>query len=358
LQEPAKTYTATFKGTAMDESSFAAQEAGRAHCKHTEFDVPMAGVPALLPRLVKAYGEPFGDYSAIPTFSLFEGLKPHVKVVLTGDGGDEVFCGYKDAQLFRWREALGVCRGASDAVKRETLESLIYSRLRKVRELGYLLMSLRRNGAEAFQSLYRDGWTLFWRSRWMRPEAWRATGADALEQADARSFHEAGRTDIERFLNRYLERLIQDFLVKVDRASMAHSIEVRCPMLDVDIFERASGLPEAVLFHKGEQKGILKELLARRMGRQFAGRTKMGFTPPLEDWFRREETCQWLERVLTDNESLAYYLFPPDKIRQLITLHRQGHNHVGRLWNLLFLNAWQRHYWGTSANPASRSETD
>ena len=358
LPEPARTYTATFKGTAMDESSFAAQVALRARSQHTEFDVSMADVPALLPRLVEAYGEPFGDYSAIPTYCLFEGLKPFVKVVLTGDGGDEIFCGYKDVQLFWWRRVLGLCCGASEVVNRETLESLLYSRMRKVRELGYLLMALRRDGAATFQSLYSSGWTSYWRSRWMRPEAWRDTGEDAVEHADARLFHEAGRTDLERFLNRYLERLTQGFLVKIDRAAMAHSIEARCPLLDVDIFELASGLPGAVLFHKGEQKGILKELLARRMGRQFAGRTKMGFMPPLEDWFRQEETCRWLEKLLTDKASLAYYLFPPEKIRQLITLHRQGQNHVDRLWNLLFLNEWQRHYWGKSPNPVHHSEID
>ena len=102
-----------------------------------------------------------------------------------------------------------------------------------------------------------------------------------------------------------LERLTQGILVKIDRASMAHSIEARCPFLDVDLFEWASGLSSRSLLRMGQPKSILKDLLDDRMNSHFARRTKMGFTPPLGSWFRGEETSRWLEQRLTRKDSLV-----------------------------------------------------
>ena len=182
LNSQVQTFTATFRGTSFDEARYASKVALRAGSKHTEVDVPMDGVPSKLSRLVETFGEPFGDMSAIPTFSLFQGIKPYVKVVLTGDGGDETFAGYKDVKVFLIRSALSRYLGASDILGMGFLEALTKSHWRKGREFGYGLIALRRDGGEVFNSLHREGWTRSWRRQFMRPESWRWPGGEVTSR--------------------------------------------------------------------------------------------------------------------------------------------------------------------------------
>ncbi len=340
LQSQLRTFTATFTGNRLDESRFALQVASSVRSKHLEVEIKRASLSALLSRLVQVYGEPFGDFSAIPTLSIFEAVKPHVTVALTGDGGDELFAGYKDTKLFLFRATFLPFLGFLGKLGSETLSRLIYHPQRKLRELGYAMIAMGSDSPAVFYSLHRDGWTLPWRKRLMRSEAWRYTGEDTVEREEAVRFMEMGRTDLERYLNLRFERLSQAFLTKIDRASMAHSVEARCPLLDVDLFEWVSGLSEKVLLPRGQPKGLLKGLLASQMGRHFANRPKMGFTPPLCDWLRQRESSLWLEERLIGKQSFAVSLFPPESIRRLIDLHRDGQDHAGRLWNLLFLAEW------------------
>jgi len=150
----------------------------------------------------------------------------------------------------------------------------------------------------------------------------------------------AGKTDMERYLNLKLERLTELFLVKIDRASMAHSIEVRCPMLDIDLFDFTSKLPAKILFHDNTRKNIPKEIMAQKMGKRFAFRKKMGFTPPLISWFKDKKNIEWMEGKLLDPQGIIYELFEPEGIKRMIDSHRKGYNHTTRLWNLLFLEEW------------------
>lgn len=343
-QSQIQTFNASFKGTSYDESRYAREVSLHADTNHTDIDVAMDNIPELISRIVKAYGEPFGDLSAIPTFCLFEGLKPYVKVALTGDGGDEVFAGYEDAKLFLLRSALSPILGITGFLGKRIPYYLIQSQSKKCRRLGFALITLGASGSDVFNSLRTEGWTSMWRKQLMRQEAWRLTGEDELENEDAGNFRLSGHNDLEMYLNITLERLIQSFLVKIDRASMAHSIEARCPLLDVKLFEWARTLPKPILFKNGVPKSILKELLDIRMGTSFSKRTKMGFTPPIGEWFRRDENIHWLERRLIGKDSFVLTLFEPTGIRRLISLHRKGQDHTGRLWRLLFLNEWHSHF--------------
>ena len=341
-----QSFTAAFPGSSRDETPFAAQVAGRARTRQQVFPVPMASVPELLPRLVEAYGEPFGDYSAIPTYCLFKALRPYTTVVLTGDGGDEVLGGYKDTTLFWWRERLRPFWGLGDRLEGTFPLDLLYHPRKWRRLLGYGLQALKRLGAGAYLALWSHGWSSFWRRACLRPEVWRHLGEDRPEQEETRQFLEAGAQDLERFLNRYLERLTQDFLVKVDRAAMAHGVEARCPFLDIDLFDQVKGLSPHLLLKGGEPKSLAKDLLAGTMGSAFARRPKAGFTPPLDEWLRRGDTGTWLENILIHPESLVCQLFQPEKLRDLIHRHQQGENHTSRLWHLLFLEAWHRRFYG------------
>ncbi|HAM56712.1 MAG TPA: hypothetical protein DCQ64_15475, partial [Candidatus Rokubacteria bacterium] len=169
---PVRTFVATFEETAFDEARYAREVSARAGSVHEEIAVTLDDPAVALARLVRAYGEPFGDDSAIPTLALFAGLKPHVRVALTGDGGDEVFAGYKDVRVFLLRARLRGLLGTGDLVPSFLVGRLVHHRHRRLRELGYGALALGTSGAELFSSLLRDGWTRRWREATMRAEAW------------------------------------------------------------------------------------------------------------------------------------------------------------------------------------------
>lgn len=178
----------------------------------------MADLPETLDSLIDAFGEPFGDPSAIPSYWVFNALKDNVTVALTGDGGDEVFAGYKGVKLFYLRNLLSAFSGATDFLPLANMLTLIHNRRRRVREAGYILAALRKNASDAYYLLHQSGWTEPWRKRMMRPEMWRATGESIIDQNDRAAFEAAGKGELERYLNMMLERLAQYFLVKIDRA--------------------------------------------------------------------------------------------------------------------------------------------
>ncbi len=346
-QAPIRTFTASFGAAGFDETPYADRIARKVRAIHNVTGVQMEDVPAILPRLVEAYGEPFGDDSALPCYSIFGAIKPHVKVLLTGDGGDEAFGGYKDARLFMLRSKLSKLVGLGDWIHDGILESLLGSDSSLVRKLGYGGVALQNDGARAFCSLIRGGWTLEYRRRFFRREIWKRTGEGEVEKEVRRRFSSSGGSDLERYLNMTLERLTQCYLVKIDRASMAHSLEARSPFLDGDLLNKATGSSPDLLFRDGENKPVLKDLLARRIGKDFSRRPKMGFSPPLGQWLREPQSTAWVEGRLTGRDSLAYQLVEPSRIRSLLQLHRRGEEHTGRLWKLLFLNEWFARFYGS-----------
>lgn len=112
-------------------------------------------------------------------------------------------------------------------------------------------------------------------------------------------------------------------------------------MLDIDLISLTQNLSPQELVRGGEEKGLLKEILSKRMGKKFSYRRKMGFTPPLDAWLQDRKTRRWLEDKLTDPESLCYAVFEPEKIRNLLG-SSGGADHSGRIWKLIFLNEWHR----------------
>lgn len=343
---PIRTFTASFSEREF-ETHHARLIVRRAASLHREIAVSMDAPAATLARLARVYGEPFGDDSAIPTLALFDGLKPNVKVALTGDGGDEVFANYKDVRAFLARRSLRWLVGAGDLAPFRGIDRLIQDRRRWLRQLGYGIAAVRSSGAELYYALHRGGWLETWRRSAMRPEAWRATGQAGPEIELREQFAAGGASDLERYLNLSFERLTQGFLVKIDRAAMENSIAARSPLLDVDLFQWVSGLPLAVLLHEARPKALLKDLLDERVGAPVSRRSKMGFTPPLSSWLRRPATVAWVKEKLGDRESLAYRLFEPSGLGRLIRRHAEGADHTGRLWKLLVLNEW--HAWAYGA---------
>ncbi|MCK5019381.1 MAG: asparagine synthase (glutamine-hydrolyzing), partial [Candidatus Peribacteraceae bacterium] len=292
--EPVSAFTISFKENEFDELPYAEKVANNPNINHMIRNVSDTNLISFLPKLVEAYGEPFGDYSAIPTYQVFKAIKQSLKVVLTGDGGDEVFGGYRGADMYLLREKIQPFAKFFSFLFYGWPDVSLSSKHRLIRQLSHACVAMRFNGADAFYSLYRDSWTKSWRRRLMRKEGWIRCGEDMVERDFRKKYEATGKTDMERYLNLTFERLTELFLVKVDRASMAHSIEVRCPMLDVDLFDFTSKLPAKILFHNNTKKSIPKEILAQKMGKRLAFRKKMGFTPPLNLWLRDKKNIEWM----------------------------------------------------------------
>lgn len=339
--KPINAFTISFYEKEFDESFYAKQVAEDFKNINLKINsVSNVNLISLLPRLVQVYGEPFGDYSCIPTYQIFKVVKRSLKTVLTGDGGDEVFGGYTGTDMYLLREIFQPFLKYFSFFFYGWPKILLNSKYRSMRQLAHASLAMHFTGVDAFYSLYRDSWTKELRRRFMRKKSWEKTGKDKVEESLMSKYINAGKNDTERYLNLGLERLTELFLVKTDRASMAHSVEARCPMLDIDLFNFVSKLPEKILFHDRVRKSIPKAILSQKIREDIVYRRKMGFTPPLSSWLKDKKVSQWMENKLLNPNGIIYELFEPKGIKYIIKEHLKGYNHTGRLWKLLFLEEW------------------
>jgi asparagine synthase (glutamine-hydrolysing) len=306
--------------------------------------------PALydvLDTVVGAFDEPFADPSAIPTYYVAQAAKRHVTVALTGDGGDEAFGGY-DLRYFphRIEEQIRAC--LPGAVGRRALQRIgahwpSHPMLPRATRLGNLMLNLGGDPADAY---YRDlcftkptlVHRLLGRTPTRRPydgpiydaitERYRrCPSKDAVQRAQYADLH---------------VYLPNDVLVKVDRMSMLHGLEVRCPMLDRRILELAFRIPAQRKTKWPHGKRLLRAIAARRVSAACAARPKRGFDAPLQRWTKSDYSTQ-LERDLLGSTSTVRTLLDPTVIRDLFTEHRSGlRDHSHALWSMWMLEWWYR----------------
>jgi asparagine synthase (glutamine-hydrolysing) len=294
---------------------------------------------SLAPKLVRHFGEPFGDTSAIPTFLVSEFAVQHVKVALSGDGGDELFAGYESfAAMDRLRRYDRVPQSVRRLMARAA-ELLPYSAYGK----NYLRMISRPSALERYfeynyapyfmrQRLLQPEWMLPADSAFLTrmfagclPACLPGAGSDILTQA---MYFEA------------TANLTGDMLVKVDRMSMANSLEVRSPLLDHQLAEFAATLPHAWKMRGGRGKRILIDAIGDRLPPELLHRGKMGFGVPLADWFRGPlRSMLWGN--LTSTRFLDRGLVSPGFVRTLLEEHdSRRRNNETWLWSLLVLDLW------------------
>ncbi|MFL5538990.1 MAG: asparagine synthase (glutamine-hydrolyzing) [Longimicrobiaceae bacterium] len=330
---PVKTFTVTFPGHgAFDEAPFARLVAEHHGTEHTELPVEPATVE-LLPELARQYDEPLADSSMVPTALVSRLVRRHCTVALGGDGGDELFGGYPH---YNW-----IIR--QQAVRRVTP--------RPVRSLvgaaaGALPVGVRgRNHLVAFASdarasvaavnLYFDAPT---RRALVGGEA---AGLPAPE-GWKRGLCDHGRTPLQMATAAdFLGYLPDDILVKVDRASMLTSLEVRAPFLDRRVMELAFGrLPDALRATARERKVLPRMLGAKLLPPALDLRRKQGLSIPLSAWFRGSWGA-YMESVLLDGEQR---LFGHGAVRALVAAQRGGLNNTHRLFALTLFELWRREY--------------
>jgi asparagine synthase (glutamine-hydrolysing) len=337
---PVKTFSIGFDDPAFDELDYARVVARHFHTDHHELVVKPDGV-AVLDELIRHFDEPFADSSAIPTWYVSELAKRHVTVVLSGDGGDELFGGY-DRYLPHPRVAAfdrysppGIRRAAAVAADRLPHGARGKNFLRHVGrdERGRYLDSIRFFAADEKQALLDP--EIFRRLERLDPEARAAARFDRY--ADLPWPSQMMRFDAETYLP-------EDVLAKVDRMSMAHSIESRVPLLDNEVIRYASALPASFKIKDGRRKHILKEVASTVLPRDIVDRPKQGFAVPLAHWFRGDLRTLFADSLLSP-DSLQRQYFRPSFVRRLVNEHLTGaRDHTLRLWQLVVFDHWHRAY--------------
>jgi asparagine synthase (glutamine-hydrolysing) len=338
---PVKTFSIGFENEDFNELQYARIVSQRFGTDHHEM-VVKPNLWETLQKLTCMMEEPFGDSSMVPTYHVSAMARKHVTVALAGDGGDELFAGYH-------RYAVNLRRQRFDHIPAWVGQGYrhVYhhlpSRLRG-RQLSWNL-SLRS------RDRYLDGVSFLptQRERALFSKDFLALASrlpDPLQQF--REYYDRGpaKDPLSRLL--YLDTktyLTGDVLAKVDRMSMAASLEVRAPILDHEFVEWVTGLSAKWKYHDGTGKYILKKL-AERLGipRELLDRRKQGFALPLVHWMRQDIKDE-LHEILLDPGSLQRGYFDPEGVRTIVEEHVSGaRDHAGVLWQLLVFELWQRNF--------------
>ncbi|MBP1202274.1 asparagine synthase (glutamine-hydrolyzing) [Duganella sp. 1411] len=343
--QPVNTCTIGFQDPAFDESDYAAQVAVRHGTDHYTGNVGTDDY-ALLDTLAGLYDEPFADSSAIPTYRVCQLARQRVTVALSGDGGDENLAGYR-----RYRYAMNEhrVRGRIPAGLRKPVFGLLGRWYPKADWAPRVFRA-----KTTFEALSRDLVEGYFHGVTLMSDAMRAqlfsdrfkTGLQGYRAIEVMRGHaDAAPTDDPLSLLQYLDLktyLPGDILTKVDRASMAHALEVRVPLLDHQLVEWISGLPPSLKLQGGEGKYIFKKSLEAHLPHDILYRKKMGFSVPLAAWFRgplkQRVHDALLGPLLSDSG-----MFNADYLRHLHEHHQAGlRDYSAPIWSLLMFEAFLR----------------
>ena len=332
-----RTFTVGFSGTGEDESVHAAAVARHLQTDHTQMDLTPEDALRLVPELHRWWDEPFADPSQLPTLLLCEQARRHVTVALSGDGGDEIFGGYRrytaGASAARWLLPLPVAVRRAGASLLEAVPPPVWERFGpatagRVHKLAGTMGA--RTASDLYVSLvsaWDDAEALvvdFDGHRWQGPPPldWNPGVVDSMMAWDTMS------------------TLPDEMLVKVDRASMAVALEVRPPLLSHLVVEASWALPPALRVSGQTGKVVLRRLLSRYLPRELFERPKTGFDPPLAEWLRGPLRA-WAEDLLSSERLRSQGLIHPAPIRsrwQELLSGKAGREYS--LWSVLMFQSW------------------
>jgi asparagine synthase (glutamine-hydrolysing) len=327
------TFNIGFKHSKFDESPFSSEASRRYRTNHHVELLEPSEMLDLLPIIERQYDEPFADASAIPTLMVSRMARRHVTVALSGDGGDELLCGYSYYALLhrmgRWlrplpRAARGVLSRSlrrlwPQSVRGYGLLNLLdvddHARFMRYWSDDFFTGAPGTSGAPAPGEILREHWSRI-------PGA----GVERMAAVDSRFY------------------IPEDLMVKVDRASMAVSLEARAPLLDHVLFDAAARIPLGLRFDGRLGKLPFRTSLTADLGAAFVNRPKQGFAVPLGAWFRGPLREQ-LHATLLDPDGIVADILPRQKAQTLIDMHLQGsRDQSHRLWRLFVLQRWYSVY--------------
>lgn len=333
--EPVKTFSIGFEEPDFNELPMAALVARRYHTEHHEIMVRPNSVE-LVSKLVRHFDEPFADSSAIPTYLVSEFAAQHVKVVLTGDGGDELFAGYQsfiDIERLRRADRLPLPARSLLSFAAELLPYRAYGK-------NFLRMISRPTALDRY---FEHKSPHFLLESLLKPDWLPSADAAYLGRTMAHCLLPDDADVLTQAL--YFEasaQLAGDMLVKVDRTSMANSLEVRCPMLDDKLAALAAEIPHGWKLRNGRGKDVFVRALGDRLPSELLGQPKRGFGVPLAHWFRGS-LRSFLWDHLTSPSFLNRDIVSPAFVHYLLAEHDRGRrDNYHHLWKLLMLELWFR----------------
>lgn len=342
---PVKTFSIGFTDDSFNELEHARRIAEQFGTDHHEFVVRPDAI-AVVPKMVRHYGEPFADSSAIPCFYLSEMTRRHVTVALNGDGGDEAFGGYTRYVANRVASRLDrvpmSIRRAAAARAGQSGDGKLTSLANKSRRL---LHGLALDPPARYAS-YMAWLGATQRSELYQPDFARLVDASVAPEIIAGPWREASGSDIvdvmlEVDTSTYLPG---DLIPKIDISTMAYALEARSPFLDHQMLEFAASIPAHLKVHGREKKWILREALRRWLPGEILDRPKQGFSVPVGSWMRNE-LRDVVRDVLLDPGAIGRGYFKQETVQSIIDRHAAGADQQTKpLWALLMLELWHREF--------------
>ncbi len=349
MTQPVKTFSIGFEDDVYNELPYARKIAKHFGTDHSEFLI-RPDLVSVLPQLVWAYDEPFGDSSMLPTYYVSKLAREHVTVALTGDGGDEIFGGYR-------------------LYERELSISRMPKLVRYVLGYGATLLPDGIRGKRRFGALHLDPATRRLQATMRFPASWRSSmyNSDYFAQVHAHDPYErllsefrTGKQLDNVTLSQYVDvrtYLTDDILVKVDKASMINSLETRTPLLDQHLAEYVTSLPSTLRMRSGVLKYLLKKVAVGMVPTEILSRPKQGFAVPIERWFRGE-LATYARELLDSREARQRGIFNQKFINKLLQAHANTRlvNYSGAIWPLLCLELWFQVYMDESPIAPDREQ--
>ncbi|MBF0312050.1 MAG: asparagine synthase (glutamine-hydrolyzing) [Oligoflexia bacterium] len=340
--EKLKTFSIKFQENSFDESRYAELVAKKFRTDHHQFTLD-SDLVHLLPKIVWHFDQPFADSSSLPTFYLSQKTSEHVKVVLSGDGGDESFVGYERYLAHLIGEKFENLPGVARKILRLIANSITTT------EPKHFLFKLRR----MIHFLLEDGCyqrylgtIQIFSPREILELTGRNIAAGTMKEILDRFSSVLANKSINKVIGFDFENYLpDDLLVKVDRASMAHSLEVRSPFLDHKLIEYMSALPMHIKLKHFHLKHLLKNKVLRGvLPDEVLFRKKMGFGVPIHQWFKKDIIALTEERLF--DSSLGVIPLNQNYMEKILQEHKEEkQNHAYKLWSLLMLRMWEDQ-WG------------
>lgn len=361
VDEPIKTFSVAFAEREANELAFARVVAQEYKTNHHEIVVSPEDFFAALPKLVWHEDEPLAHPSSVALYFVSKLAAEHVKVVLTGEGSDELLAGYGRYRKTILNLALGqryqqLTPASVRGAVRNQIDGLPPSRMRQ------RLLRTFLNVSSDIENIYFDNFAVF--SNSTQPQLLTAAAREqigpldpyagvreVLKQTDATSV-------LDRLLYADIKTYLQELLMKQDQMSMATSVESRVPFLDHKLVEFSCGLPERLKLRGGTTKYILRQSMKDVLPPSILTRSKMGFPVPIGSWFRGAHSGIIDEFVLSERAH-ARGIFDQGFVGSLVNRHAAGEDHAERLWALVNFEMWQRQFFdgeGLSQHKDSRSE--
>lgn len=335
---PVKTFTIGFEDKKYNEAQFAKEIAAHLGTAHTEKYVSEQDLIEVIPQLALIYSEPFADSSQIPTYLVSKLARSRVTVSLSGDAGDELFCGYntydKITNLYHKSRQIpyGLRKMAGDLCL-----ALPYGKTDKGYRIARTLQEKDIYGmheAVCYHTSYLGEHVVEGAADWKKSQDMRGL---------YREMTPAGMDERSTMLLKDMQTYHpDDILVKVDRAGMAVSLENRVPMLDRDVIEFAWSLPISYENEKGVSKRILKEILYRYVPKEMLDRPKKGFSVPLTRWLQEGSTGKWAEEMIRDSHLVQDQYLKCNVMDTLWKNFKTGKTDAQMIWEILMAEQWYR----------------